>query len=128
MNWSVNRSGLKGASMGRADALPGDLYIVFDQLGPNSLSALAKGGNGRCANSHIRVKHPIPALRHGENEALDQLYRELARVNRFLDVVVFDVGNDPKITGILPKRITGVFSRLGTFEMFLARVFLRYPN
>ena len=45
-----------------------------------------------------------------------------------LDVVAFNVGDDPYVARILSKWIAGVFACIGTLEVFLAGVFLRNPN
>jgi hypothetical protein len=52
----------------------------------------------------------------------------LARVLRLLNVVTLDVGNRPKIARILPEWVARVFARSWTFEVLLARVFLRNPD
>jgi len=45
-----------------------------------------------------------------------------------LNVVIFYVGYNPDITRIFTQWVTRKLSGLWAFEMFLARIFLWYPN
>ena len=49
-------------------------------------------------------------------------------MNRLLDVVVLNVGDDPDIAGILAKGISRELTGLWSFEMPLARILLRYTD
>jgi len=45
-----------------------------------------------------------------------------------LDMVALDVRNHPDVSRILTQRVTRILAGLWTFEMFLSRIFLRYPH
>ena len=49
-------------------------------------------------------------------------------MNRLLDVIVFDVGDDPNISWIFAERITRVLARFGSFKIFFAGIFLGHTD
>ena len=45
-----------------------------------------------------------------------------------LDMIAFDVGKYPHVTGILTERIARILSGFRAFEVFLTRIFLGHPD
>src|SRR5688500_12408314 len=79
--------------------------VVWHDITTKTSSIMFHGSNDGTADAHIRVKHDIIFIRHGQNESLDKLYGELARVNRLFHMVRLDVWDDPKVAWIFPKRV-----------------------
>jgi hypothetical protein len=45
-----------------------------------------------------------------------------------LDMITLDIGDNPDVTWVFSKRITGISAGVWPFKMFFPRVFLRYPD
>lgn len=58
--------------------------------------------SARCATrSHVRIYNEVAGLRQGQDQALNQLDWELARVDGFLNVVVLDIRDGPNVARVL---------------------------
>ena len=89
---------------------------------------MEESSHGGRAHAHEGVHHEVGGVSHREDEALDQFDRELAGVDGLLDVVVFDVRDEPKVAGVFPLRVARVLADLRSLVVALARVLLGNPD
>src|SRR5215216_3782069 len=107
----------------------GYLNILVLLFASDSMPLVLQCREQRRAYSRERIENPVAIVRQGQHTTIDQLYGELAGVDRLLRVIGFNVRDVPKqslpvfddylplIGGVLTERITGRLAALLTFEM-----------
>src|SRR5213080_1455132 len=127
--WLVHRPAhrprLQPSLGGQADPLAGDLNIGGQALRPGRPSPVHHRRARRRADAHEGIDDEVAGLRHGQDEPFDELYRELARMDRLLDVVRLDVRKDPDVARVLPERVAGVLAGARSLPGALAGILLR---
>ena len=106
----------------------GNLKVLLDYIRARRFPIMQDSSAGGAPNPKVWIYDQIIFLRQRKYEPLNQLHRELARVNRFLSVVVFNVRNYPYVAGVLAQRITGILADFCAFVILLARVLLWHPD
>lgn len=110
------------------NSLPGDLQIFLAEIGSRSPALVHDGSAQGGCHSGIRVNHQVTLVRESEYQPFYEFDWELARVLRFLYVVVLHVRYHPHVAGILAQWVAGVLALLRAFERLLARILLRYSD
>jgi hypothetical protein len=104
----VARERVKHAYEGHLRRRPLGHPILSDSIRTCGTSAVKYRCACRATDSNIGIYNEVPRIGQGQHKALDQLDRELARMDRLLDVVVFDVWDGPNVPGILSQGIAGI--------------------
>jgi hypothetical protein len=79
-----------------------------------------------CSSAKKRIDNQVIFLCQSQDQSFRELHRELAGVRRFLDVVIFDIREDPDISRVFPQWMARKGSFPWTFIGLLAGVFLGY--
>src|SRR5262249_24796649 len=122
------RARRQAAGGGAPDALAGDRDVIGDQLGAGGAPAVQHRGARRRADAEVRIEDQVVRARGREHEALDQLDRELAGVDRLLDVVRLDVGEDPHVARVLTGGMAAVLAGARSLEGALAGILLWHAH
>lgn len=75
------------------------------------------------ADSHVGVEYFVAGVGQGKDQPLDQFHGKLTRMIGLLDVVIFDVRENPNVAGILSQRITRELAGLRSLEVLFTRIF-----
>ena len=124
----AHRTCAKRARLQLHETLAGDVDVLLVDVAAVGITLVHRGGNQRRADPDVWIEHRITGIAHGEHEALDQLHRELARVDRLLDVVALDVGNLPHVARVLAEWVAGELAHAWPPEVALLGILGRHPD
>ena len=105
-----------------------DFDIGGGVVATTGTSPVLESSDGAGSAAHVGVDDKVAGSRHGKDEPFDEFNGKLAGMLRLLDMVGFDVGNNPDVPWILAERVAGELPDFFAFEVAFPRVFLRYAH